>query len=129
MARFHYRNYRVFFCVSQQEGSRGAAKILLDGPPAHLIKPKPTHLPSDFFPLISFSTFLGVSRQGELKNTTQIFLQKVHVENFFKIKKIDASFSSILFLFYRVFGCFSARGVQKHHKKRFTKKIVSVCTE
>jgi hypothetical protein len=30
-----------------------------------------------------------------------------------------------LFLFYRVFGCFSAMGVQKHYKKRFTKKIVS----
>jgi hypothetical protein len=28
-------------------------------------------------------------------------------------------------LFYRVFGCFSATGVQKHYKKRFTKKIVS----
>jgi hypothetical protein len=25
---------------------------------------------------------LGVSRQGEFKNTIQIFLQKVHVENF-----------------------------------------------
>ena len=30
-----------------------------------------------------------------------------------------------LFLFYRVFGCFSAMGVQKHYKKRFAKKIVS----
>jgi hypothetical protein len=30
-----------------------------------------------------------------------------------------------LFLFYRIFGCFSAMGVQKHYKKRFTKKIVS----
>jgi hypothetical protein len=30
-----------------------------------------------------------------------------------------------LFLFYRVFGCFSAMGVQKHYKKRFAKKIMS----
>jgi hypothetical protein len=30
-----------------------------------------------------------------------------------------------LFLFYRVFGRFLAMGVQKHYKKRFTKKIVS----
>jgi hypothetical protein len=29
-----------------------------------------------------FSAFLGVSRQGEFKNTTNIILQKVHVENF-----------------------------------------------
>jgi hypothetical protein len=28
-------------------------------------------------------------------------------------------------LFYRIFGCFSATGVQKHYKKRFAKKIVS----
>jgi hypothetical protein len=27
--------------------------------------------------------------------------------------------------FYRVFGCFSAIGVQKHYQKRFTKKILS----
>jgi hypothetical protein len=30
-----------------------------------------------------------------------------------------------LLLFYRIFGCFSAMGVQKHYKKRFAKKIVS----
>jgi hypothetical protein len=30
-----------------------------------------------------------------------------------------------LFLFYRIFGCFSAMEVKKHHKKHFTKKIVS----
>jgi hypothetical protein len=70
---------------------------------------------------------LGVSRQGEFKNTIKIFLQKVHVENFFQNfdKKFGVSFSSTFFLFYRVFGCFSAMGVQKHYKKRFTKKIVS----
>jgi hypothetical protein len=28
-------------------------------------------------------------------------------------------------MFYLVFGCFSAMGVQKHYKKRFAKKIVS----
>ena len=30
-----------------------------------------------------------------------------------------------LFLFYRIFGCFSPMGVQKHYKKRFSNKIVS----
>jgi len=30
-----------------------------------------------------------------------------------------------LFLFYRIFGCFSPMGVQKHYKKRFANKIVS----
>jgi hypothetical protein len=69
---------------------------------------------------------LGVSRQGEFKNTTKIFLQKAHVENFFQhFDKISMSFFPRLFLFYRVFGCFSAMAVQKHYKKRFAKQIVS----
>jgi hypothetical protein len=29
-----------------------------------------------------------------------------------------------LLLFYRVFGCFSATGVQKHHKRRTAKKFL-----
>jgi hypothetical protein len=33
-------------------------------------------------PRKGFSAFSGVSRQGEFKNTTKMFLQKVHVENF-----------------------------------------------
>jgi hypothetical protein len=36
-------------------------------------------------------------------------------------KKIDVSFSSTFFVD-RVFGCFSAMGVQKHTKKTFCKK-------
>jgi hypothetical protein len=52
---------------------------------------------------------LGVSRQGEFKNTIQICLQKVHVEKKIKNfdKKFDVSFSST-FLFYRVFGVFTS---------------------
>jgi hypothetical protein len=69
---------------------------------------------------------LGVSRQGEFKNTIQIFWQKVYVENFSQSldKNFGVSFSST-FLFYRVFGFFLAMGVQKHYKKPFTKKLVS----
>jgi hypothetical protein len=66
---------------------------------------------------------LGVSRQGKFKNTITIFLQKVHVENF--PQNIDQKNRCQFILkkmFYRVFGCFSAMGVQKHHKKRFTEK-------
>jgi hypothetical protein len=62
---------------------------------------------------------LGVSRQGEFKNTIKIFLQKVHVENFFQNfdKNFDDSFPSTFF----VFGRFSMRGVQKHDKKNIEK--------
>ena len=98
-------------------------------PPVHLLNPRPTHPPSDFsfFLDFLFSTFLGVSRQGEFENTIKIFWQKVRVSKTFpKIStKISMSVFPRLFLFYRIFGCFSAMGVQKHHKKRFTKKIVS----
>jgi hypothetical protein len=50
-------------------------------------------------------------------------LYEVHVNNSSqKIdKNIGGSFSST-FLFYRISGCFSAMGVQKHYKKRFTQK-------
>jgi hypothetical protein len=59
--------------------ARGRQKKI-DGPPRTLTT-SPTH-PSTI--RLFFSTFLGVSRQGEFKNTIKIFLQKVHVENFFQ---------------------------------------------
>jgi hypothetical protein len=74
---------------------------------------------------------LGVSRQGEFKNTIKIFLQKVHVdvENFFQNfdKKIRCQFFLDFFCFIAFPGV-SQRwemGAQRHYKKRFTKKIVS----
>ena len=39
-----------------------------------------------------------------------------------KSTKISMSVFPRLFLFYRVFRCFLAMGVQKHYKKRLTKK-------
>jgi hypothetical protein len=100
----------------------------IDGPPRTFAKSQnhPPTIRLFFFLTFFFSTFLGISRQGEFKNTIKIFLQKVHVENFFQNfdKKNRCQFSQLP-LFYRVFGCFLAMGVQKHYKKRFTKKIVS----
>jgi hypothetical protein len=62
--------------------------------------------------------------EGELKNTIKILLQNVYVKN--KLNNFDnnfdVSFSSIFLSRFRVF---SAMGVQKHYKKRFTKTIVS----
>jgi hypothetical protein len=51
--------------------------------------------------------------EGEFKNTTEVCFQKNR-------KKIEVSFSSTS-LFYRVFGCFSAMGVQKAQQKTFYK--------
>jgi hypothetical protein len=82
-----------------------------------------THPPAIRF---FFSTFLGVPRQGGFKNTTEMFLQKAHVENFpQKNRQKFRCQVSLDFFVLRVFRCFSAMGVQKHTKKRFTKNIVS----
>jgi hypothetical protein len=75
--------------------------------------------PAAFFFLLFFSTFLGVSWQGEFKNTIKSPCRRLFPK---KSTKISMSVFPRLFLFYRVFGCFSATGVQKHYKKRFGKK-------
>jgi hypothetical protein len=66
---------------------------------------------------------LGVSRQGEFKNTTNIFLQKVHVgkkiRNF--DKNFDVSFSSTFFVLSR-FRVVSSDGSSKTLQKTFYKK-------
>jgi hypothetical protein len=66
---------------------------------------------------------LGVSRQGEFKNTIQIFLQKVHVEKQIKNfdKHFDVSFSSTSFVLSR-FRVFFSDGSSKALQKPFYKK-------
>jgi hypothetical protein len=72
------------------------------------------------------STFFGVSRQGEFKNTIKIFWQKVRAKTFPKIStKISMSVFRRVFLFYRIFGCFFSDGSSKTLQKTFYKKIVS----
>jgi hypothetical protein len=105
---------------------RGRQKQI-DGPPRAFAKFQ-THLPTirlfflDFF----FSTFLGVSRQGEFKNTIKIFWQKVRVENFSQDfdKNFDVSFSSAFFVLSR-FRVFFSDGSSKTLQKTFYKKVVS----
>jgi hypothetical protein len=103
---------------------RGAAKKKIDGPPRTLNK-SPTHPPTIrlfFFLTFFFSTFSGVSRQGEFKNTIKIFLQKVHVENVFEHfdKNFDVSFSATFFVLSR-FRVFLSDGSSKTLQKRFCK--------
>jgi hypothetical protein len=114
----------IFLFVSGPN-PRGAAKNKSTDPPVHLLNSRPTHPPSDFFFFTFFwGTFLGVSRQAEFKNTTKMCLQKVHAENFVQNNrpKFRCQFFLDFFLFYRVFGCFEAMGVQRHYKKTFYKK-------
>jgi hypothetical protein len=67
---------------------------------------------------VRFWAFLG---KGEFKNTTKIFLQKVHVEK--KIRKIDknfdVSFSSTFFGFIAFSGVF-----QRWEFKNTTKNVL-----
>jgi hypothetical protein len=119
-------------------GERGAAQKKIDGPPRTFAKSQ-THPPTIrtfFFLELCFSTFLGVSRQGELKNTTKMFLQKVHVENFSKNfdKNFDVSFSSTFFCFIAFSGVFQRwefKSTTKHvlQKKSWRKVLTKNSTK
>jgi hypothetical protein len=66
---------------------------------------------------------LGVSRQGEFKNTTKMFLQKVHVEDF--SQNFDKKFRCQCFLDFFVlsrFRVFLSDGSSKTLQKAFNKK-------
>jgi hypothetical protein len=94
-------------------------------PPVHLLDPRPTHPPSDFFLdffLVRFWAFLG---KGSSK-TSLMFFAKSPCRKLSpnKSTKISMSVFPRLFWLYRVFRCFSAMGVQKHYKKGFAKQIV-----
>jgi hypothetical protein len=93
---------------------RGRQKKSTD-PPVHLLNPRPTHPPIRLF----------FSWQGEFKNTTTIFLQKVHVGKKKKNRqKFDVSFSSTFFVLSH-FRVFFSDGSSKTLQKTFYKKIVS----
>jgi hypothetical protein len=66
---------------------------------------------------------LGVSRQGEFKNTIKIFWQKVRVENFSQNfdQNFDVSFSSTFFVLSH-FRVFFSDGSSKALQKTFYKK-------
>jgi hypothetical protein len=103
---------------AERTSTRGRKKKSTD-PPVHLQNCRPTHQPSELLFLVFFwGTCLGVSRQGEFKNTINIFLQKVHVENFFQNfdQNFDVSFSSTFFVLshFRVsFSDGSSKALQK----------------
>jgi hypothetical protein len=86
----------------------------------------PTRHPALFFLIFFFSTFLGVSRQGEFKNTIKMFLQKVHVENFSQKnrQKFRCKFFLEFFVLSR-FRVFLSDESSKTLQKRFATKIVS----
>jgi hypothetical protein len=103
--------------------ARGRQKKI-DGRPRTFAKSQ-THPPTIrlFFPLtFCFSTFLGVSRQGEFKNTVKTFLQEVHVEKNPKIRqKFRCQFFLDFFCFIAFSGVFSD-GSSETQQKTFYKK-------
>jgi hypothetical protein len=102
---------------------RGAAQKKIDGPPRAFTKSQthPPTPPTFFFLAFFFSAFLGVSRQGEFKNTIKIFLQKVHVENF--SKNFDKKFRCQFFLDFFCFIAFSGVS-QRWEYKNTTKNVL-----
>ena len=114
--------------------ARGRQKKI-DEPPRAFAKSQ-THPPTIrlFFSLTFFlSKFLGVSRQGEFKNTIKIFWQKVRVENFSQTfdQNFDVSFSSTFFCFIEFSGVFqrwefkntTKNVLQKSRVEKFLQKI------
>jgi hypothetical protein len=96
----------------------------------HLLDLSQTHPPTSrlFFPLaIFFSSFSGVYRQEEFKNTTNTLLQKVHVEKQFQKnpQKFRSQFFLDFFLFIAVSGVSQGDGSLKTLQKTFYKKNVS----
>jgi hypothetical protein len=66
---------------------------------------------------------LGVSRQGEFKNTIKIFLQKVHVENvFLNFDQKNRCQFFLDFFFLSRFRVFFSDGSSKTLQKTFCKK-------
>jgi hypothetical protein len=65
-----------------------------------------------------FIAFSGVSQQWEFKNNTKNVLQQNRVKKFLQKKRFSR------FVFYHVFGRFSVRRVQKHHKNILEKVYV-----
>jgi hypothetical protein len=98
-----------------QWGSEGPAKKK-DGPPVHLLNPRPTY--QLFFLAFCFSTFLLFARSAsvDLRGVLGFFQSNR--------QKFKYQFFLDSFLFFRGFGCFLAAVVQKHYKKRFTKNRV-----
>jgi hypothetical protein len=94
----------------------------IDGPPVHLLNPRPTHPPVDLFFLfflVRFRAFLG---KGSTKHHNNIFAKSPCRKLFPKNRQISMSVFPQLFRFYRGFGYFPAMGVQRHYRKRLTKK-------
>jgi hypothetical protein len=97
---------------------QGALKKKPADPCVYLLTFRGTNQPQIFF----WGRFSVKGVQKHDKNTSV----KVQVESFFRgnSQKIDNISFSSTFLFYRVFRCFLAMGVQKHYEKRFAKKRV-----
>jgi hypothetical protein len=110
-----------------RQDTAGGRQKKIDGPPPYIcwISDPPTRHPTFFSWLFFLVRFLGVSRQGEFKNTIKIFWQKVRVESIPKISTknsmSDVSFSSTFFVLSH-FRVFLAMGVQKHYKKLLQNK-------
>jgi hypothetical protein len=109
---------------------RGAGQNKSTDPPVQLLNPRPTPPPTQIFWvffLVCFWAFLG---KGSSKTPYKYFCKKSMSKQFpKKSTKISMSVFPRLPLFYRVFGFFSAMGVQKGTTKNVlqTKPCRKVC--
>jgi hypothetical protein len=115
-------NGRVFGDIFH--APEGPAKKPRRTPPVHLLNSRPTHPPADFLPPLPFFQYVfgRFSARSSKTPQTNIFA-KSPCRKLFPKKSTTPSMSVFprFFWFYRLLGCFAAMGVQKHHKKCFTK--------
>jgi hypothetical protein len=120
---------RVTLIYQKSHVRKGHSKKKVTDLDVYLIYFRGTNQPPIFFSslffLVRFWAFLG---KGSSKTPYKYFYKKAMSKTFSekilrKPTKISISVFPQLFLFYRVFRCFLAMGVQKHYKKRFTSKL------
>jgi hypothetical protein len=90
----------------------------------HFLNSRPTHPPTDFFSLVFFSTFLGVTQRWEFKTPQKTFVKQIMSKSFYKKSTKNPKpifFSRFCFI---VFGRFSARGFKNTPKN--IKKYVTL---
>jgi hypothetical protein len=119
------RPFPVFPLALAAASPAKVAQQVVPRPAETAVPPSPSPSAStylNYFLYLFLVRLLGVSRQGELKNTINICVQKVYVENlFFSVKNCNVSFSSICFVLFLSNG--SSRTKQKTFYKNRVKKL------
>jgi hypothetical protein len=112
--------------VGMYRASEGPAKCFSTDPPVHLLNPRPTHPPPDFFSLTFFLYVFGRFSVREVQKHHKNMFTKSPCRKLFPIKSTEILMSVFPRIFFLSrFRVFLSDGSSKTLKKTFCKKIVS----